>query len=285
MLHQIIALLPLAECVVTLNEGVCICIRVANLGRGQHLQTSIQHLQRLILLTFADKLHRNAGKRLAGTRCAEIILREVVGVNTLLGKVTVAEYIFEQRICYIGIYAANIPRRAVGGKNRHKTICVAVKLQIIEQAEILQDIYLREAYRTIPIEVSQQVEQHHLALFDALLALRDVDIYGIYHQVVVLLLYDARLYGVLLVYGDSYATRGDVVHHCAIYERELCRFVLALDELHQLVNLHNAVYSLAYGQSVVHERILTARQAEGHGGSVVSRSLHLVDVPLATQVA
>ena len=126
-------------------------------------------------------------------------------------------------------------------------------MQIIQQAQILQDIYLREAYRTIPVEVSQQVEQHHLALFEALLALRNVYIYGINHQVVVLLLYNSRLYSVLLIYGDCYTACRNVVHHRAIYKRELCRFVLALDEIHQLVNLHYTIYSLAYGQRIVYK--------------------------------
>ena len=228
---------------------------------------------------------REPRERLAGLRCAEIVLYEVVGVHFRVGQIAVTELLHEQRIYRVGVDASDLPRRTIGGEDGHETIRVAVELQVVEQPEVLQYVYLRERYGAFPVEVGQQIEEHHFALVDRTLLRRDVDVHRVDHQVAVLLLHYARGYGVVLVDGDGYASRGDVVEHGAVGQGEFGLLVLRGYEVHQLLDLHHAVHALADGQIVVHEGVFAARQREWNGSRLVGAGLHLVDVPLASQVA
>ena len=197
--------------VIGLKERVGVRIREADLRRRKPFKAQVEQLDGLLDAVLPEQLLGYRGERLAAVRGRQMVLREEIDVDVRIGKVAVAERVAQQRGGVVGIDPSDLIGVVHGRQDRHEAVGVSVELEVVQQAEALEDVDLREVDRAFPVEVGEHVEQHQFVLLQRVSL--EVEVDRVHHQVAVLFGHDARGDGVLLVHRQGDPPHGDIVHH------------------------------------------------------------------------
>ena len=165
-------------------------MRISHIRGRQHRQASIE--QRLSLLQVvgavtAYEAQRHTGKVIAGARCREVEAVEVIYIYALIGEVAIAQGLMhrvlhllahKEWVEVVDTHITHIRATRICRHNWHKGVAVAVETCIVDNAIVLHQVRLREGYRTLPLEVSKQVEHKQMVLRQHALVYFDIDLVG-----------------------------------------------------------------------------------------------------------
>ena len=197
--------------VVGLEERIGVRIREPDLRGREPFETQVEQLDGLLDAVLPKQLLGYRGERLAAVRGRQVVLREEIDVDVRIGEVAVAERVAQQRGGVVGIDPSDLIGVVYGCQDRYEAVGISVELEVVQQAEALEDVDLREVDRALPVEVGEHVEQHQFVLLQRVAL--EVEVDRVHHQVAVLFGHDARGDGILLVHRQGDPPHGDIVHH------------------------------------------------------------------------
>ena len=281
--QQAVALVRGTGHVVAFDEGEGVGVGVADLLGRQFFEPHVEQPDRLCRIPTENILLGCTGEGFAGFRGAQGMLDGVVGVGSGIAQVSVTECFGQQRRYVVRIDTPDLLYVPAWRVDRYQPVSVTVELEVIEQPERLQRVNLCEMDRTLPVEMGQHVEQHHLALVDRPFGQFHVD--RIHHQVTIGFLDDARGDRVVLVYGQGETVARQVVDFASVAQNKFGARIFVADKIDGLFQLQRAVHDVFYGQHVVGVGVFAAWQREGDARRIVGFGFQFVDVPFGAQVA